>query len=164
MNWRAITSSLAQACLSVYSTARQVVNEVREAVSPQGFQRSYVAVRDASLSYWRDLQAHPINFLNPLTVSLAPAEIFMRMRPSDQERVLIQGGVLGSPVLLLGTLPLSPILAGMGTYLSREESHAVEGKEMITRSVRQMLPLVSEERLLISPAGVPSLKNFRAGN
>jgi hypothetical protein len=163
MNWRAIVSTLSQACLTVYNTSREIVNEVREAVSPQGVQRSYKAVRDASLSYFQDLRDRPLVLLNPLTPSMAPFDIFLRLNRRDQERIMIQAGFFGGVGLASGVLPLSPLLAGVRTLISNR-TETVEQSEALGRSLREVISIGKENSVLISPAGTPSLEDFRRGN
>jgi len=163
MNWRAITSTVGQACLSVYHATREILNVTREALSPQGMERSSEALQQASLSYLRDLQAHPLAIIQPLTLAIAPADIFSRLKTRDQQRILIQAGFFGLPALIPGVSPLSPLLAGARSFLLLE-GEVNEGERVFFQSARQILPLANQNPILLSPGGTPPLQNFRAGN
>jgi hypothetical protein len=156
MNWRAITSAVGQVCFSVYHASQQAIDLAREAFSPQGAERSFLAVSEASRSYLKDLSIHPAAWFNPLTLPMAPLDIFSRMKTRDQERVLLQAGMIGIGGWIPGVLPISPLLEGMSSFISG----TAEGVRSTEGLVRGLNPFARGGHL-ISPVGTPGLESFR---
>jgi len=162
MNWRAITSALGQAGHSVYRATQEIIDVTREALSPQGLHRSFEALSEAGRSYWKDLSSHPLAWVNPFTLPMAPLDIFSRLKSRDQERLLIQAGVFGVGGWMAEVSPFSLLFTGMGSYLSGSEAEE-EVTRVSSSPLRELIPF-RRGACLISPVGTPDLEELRRRN